>query len=119
MIWLGVAAASSIGAIARYSVMAGLERRFDREVPWGTAVVNLVAALLLGMLVGGDLSQSVERLLGAGFLGSFSTFSTWMVEGVFIAGTGTRSQLGRAAMWVVGLIAIGMAAFGLGLSLTR
>mgnify|MGYP001820737506 CR=1 FL=1 len=119
MIWLGVAAASSAGAVARYSVMAGLERRFDREVPWGTAVVNLVASLLLGVLVGGDPSLSAGRLLGAGFLGSFSTFSTWMVEGVFIAGTGTRPQLVRAGMWVVGLAVAGVIAFGLGQSLTR
>ena len=119
MIWLGVAAVSSAGAIARYSVMAGLERRFDRQVPWGTAVVNLVAALLLGMLFGGDLSHSADRLLGAGFLGSFSTFSTWMVEGVFMAGTGTRAQLVRAGGWVVGLAVVGVIAFGLGQSLTR
>ena len=119
MIWWGVAAASSAGAIARYSVMAGLERRFDREVPWGTAVVNVVGALLLGMLFGADPSQSAGRLLGAGFLGSFSTFSTWMVEGIFIAGTGTPSQLVRAGAWVVGLLAVGIAAFGLGQSFTR
>lgn len=119
MIWLGVAAASGAGAVARYSAMAGLERRFDREVPWGTAAVNLVAALLFGMLVGGDPSQSVDRLLGAGFLGSFSTFSTWMVEGVFIAGTGTRSQLLRAGVWVAGLLVVGVIAFGVGQSLTR
>jgi len=119
MIWWGVAAASSAGAIARYSVMAGLERRFDREVPWGTAVVNLVGALLLGTLVGSDPSSGAIRLLGAGFLGSFSTFSTWMVEGVFIAGTGTRPQLVRAGAWVVGLVVVGIAAFGLGRSLAR
>jgi CrcB protein len=119
MIWLGVAAASSAGAIARHSVMAGLEQRFDRDVPWGTAVVNLVGALLLGILVGADPSESAGRLWGAGFLGSFSTFSTWMVEGVFIVGTGTRPQLIRAGAWVVGLVVVGIAAFGLGQGLAR
>jgi len=119
MIWVGVAALSGVGAIARHSVMAGLESRFDRRVPWGTALVNVVGALLLGMLVGSEPSTSAGRLLGAGFLGSFTTFSTWMVEGVFIAGTGTRSQLVRAGSWVLGLVAIGIAAFGLGQSLTR
>ena len=99
--------------------MAGLEQRFDREVPWGTAVVNLVGALLLGLLVGADPSESADRLLGAGFLGSFSTFSTWMVEGVFIAGTGTRRRLIRAGPWVVGCSCVGVAAFGLGQSLAR
>lgn len=119
MIWLGVAAASGMGAIARYGVMAGMERRFDRRVPWGTAVVNLLGALVLGMLIGGDPGQDAGRLLGAGFLGSFSTFSTWMVEGVFLAGTGTRSQVIRAVAWLGGLVLLGVLAFGLGQTLTR
>lgn len=119
MIWLGVAAVSGGGAIARHGVMAGLESKFDRQIPWGTALVNVIGALLLGMLIGSDPSSSAGRLLGAGFLGSFTTFSTWMVEGVFIAGTGTRSQLVRAGLWVLGLVAVGVVAFGLGQSLTR
>jgi len=119
VIWLGVAATSAVGAVARYSVMAGLERRFDRQVPWGTALVNLVAAFLLGLLVGSDPTESTGRLLGAGFLGSFSTFSTWMVEGVFMAGTGTRRQLLRTSVWLVGLLLVGIVAFGFGHSLAR
>ena len=99
--------------------MAALERRFDRRIPWGTALVNLVAAFLLGLLVGSDPTEGAGRLLGAGFLGSFSTFSTWLVEGVFMGGTGTRRQLVRTTVWLVGLLLIGIVAFGFGHSLTR
>jgi len=119
MIWLGVAVTSAAGAVGRYSVMAGFERRFDRTVPWGTAVVNLAAAFLLGVLLGGGPSESTVRLLGAGFLGSFSTFSTWMVEGVFVAGQGSRRQLTRAMGWVLGLLVLGIIAYGSGYALTR
>ena len=87
-IWLGVAATSAIGAVGRYGVMAGFERRFDRGIPWGTALVNLAGAFALGLLVGADRSDATVRLLAGGFLGSFSTFSSWMVEGVFILGSG-------------------------------
>ena len=52
MIWLGVAATSALGAVGRYGLMAGFEQRFDRGIPWGTAVVNLAGALALGLLVG-------------------------------------------------------------------
>ena len=119
MIWLGVAATAMAGAVGRYGVMAGLEGRFDRDVPWGTALVNVAAALLLGLLVGSAPAESTSRLLGAGFLGSFSTFSTWMVEGIFLAGTGTPRQLIRAAWWVGPMLAVGVAAFGMGHTLAR
>jgi len=119
MIWLGVGAAAMAGAVGRYGVMAGLERRFDRIVPWGTALVNLVAAFLLGLMAGSGPAENTARLLGAGFLGSFSTFSTWMVEGIFLAGTGTPRQLFRMAWWVGGMLVVGVAAFGLGHTLAR
>ena len=93
----GSGVAATAGAVGRFGVMAGLERRFDREIPWGTAIVNLGAAFLLGWLVGSDPAQDAASLAGAGFLGSFSTFSTWMVEAVFIAGAGTPGRLTRAA----------------------
>ena len=117
MIWLGVAALSAVGAVGRYGVMASLEGRLDRAVPWGTAFVNLAAAFALGLVSGA--SDGWVRLLGTGFLGSFSTFSTWMVEGVFLAGSGSRRQLATTAVWLVGMLAVGVALYGLGRILAR
>ena len=119
MIWLGVAATSAAGAVGRYGVMAGLEKRFDHGIPWGTALVNVIGALGLGLVVGSDPSENAARLLSAGFLGSFTTFSTWMVEGVFLAGTGTGRQLLRATLWVVGMLVLGVIAYGIGRTLGR
>ncbi len=119
MIWLGVAATSAIGAVGRYGVMAGFERRFDRGIPWGTALVNLAGAFALGLLVGADRSDATVRLLAGGFLGSFSTFSSWMVEGVFILGTGSRRRIIQTGWWVAGMLVIGVVLFGVGAGLTR
>jgi len=119
MIWFGVAATSALGAVSRYGLMAGFERRFDRGIPWGTAVVNLTGALALGLLVGADPSNATIRLVGAGFLGSFTTFSSWMVEGVFILGTGSRRRLIETTLWVAGMLVLGVAAFGVGAALAR
>ena len=123
MIWIGVAALSAAGAVGRYGIMAGLEGRFDRPsssgttIPWGPAVVNLVAALALGALAG--LPDGWMRLLGTGFLGSFSTFSTWMVEAVFLSGSGSRRQLATAGLWLGGMLLAGVAAYGLGQAVAR
>lgn len=117
MIWLGVAAMSAAGAVSRYGVMAGLESRLDRSVPWGTALVNVGAAFALGLLDGA--SEGVVRLLGTGFLGSFSTFSTWMVESVFMARAGTPRGVGNASLWLVGMLVVGIGAYGLGAAVGR
>lgn len=129
MIWVGVAALSAAGAVGRYSVMAALEGRLDRAfssrttlpsgttIPWGTAFVNVGAAFALGLLAGA--SEGWMRLLGTGFLGSFSTFSTWMVEGVFLAGSGSRRQLATSGLWLGGMLALGVAAYGLGQAAVR
>ncbi|NNL70767.1 MAG: fluoride efflux transporter CrcB [Acidimicrobiia bacterium] len=117
MIWLGVGGAAACGAIARLSITAAVERRFDGSVPWGTAAVNVMAAFALGLVAGADPTPDLARLLTTGFLGSFSTFSTWMVEGVLLARPGAGAA--RPAGWVGGLLAAGLLAYGLGLNLTR
>lgn len=119
MIWLGVAATSALGAVGRYGLMAGFERRFDRGVPWGTAVVNLLGSFALGLLIGADPSNTTLRLVGGGFLGSFTTFSSWMVEGVFILGTGSRRRAVQTTWWVAGMLVLGVAAFGVGAGIAR
>jgi CrcB protein len=119
VIWLGVAAMSAAGAAGRFAVMAGLEGRLGRAttIPWGTALVNVGAAFALGLLTGA--SEGWVRLLGTGFLGSFSTFSTWMVEGVFLAGAGKAHELRVSALWLGGMLAAGVVAFGLGQVVSR
>jgi CrcB protein len=119
MIWLGVAATSALGAASRYGLMAGFERRFDRGIPWGTVVVNLTGSVALGLLAGADPSDATLRLVGGGFLGSFTTFSTWMVEGAFILGSGTRRRALQTIWWVAGMLALGVVAFGAGVALAR
>lgn len=117
MIWLGVGGAAACGAIARFGVTGAVERRIDGSIPWGTGAVNVVAAFALGLVVGADPAPDPARLLATGFLGSFSTFSTWMVEGVLLARPGAGAA--RPAGWVAGLLVAGLLAYGLGLNLTR
>ncbi len=74
-----------VGAIARFVVDGAVEalattRRRESDYPLGTLIVNLSGALMLGLLVGAGASHRVMTLLGTATLGSYTTFSTWMLE---------------------------------------
>jgi len=72
--------AGSVGALCRYSAGGLVQRRTGSSMPLGTLTVNLVGAFLLGLIAGADgLSRGLSTT-AAGFMGGFTTFSTWMVE---------------------------------------
>jgi CrcB protein len=68
------------GAIGRFLVDGWVGARARGAFPLGTLVVNLSGALALGLLTGLALSGDALVLAGAAALGSYTTFSTWMLE---------------------------------------
>jgi len=83
MITAAVIVAGGLGAGLRFLTAVDVQRRLSSDLPWGTAVVNLVGAFLLGVLVGTHASGwGVD--IAAGFLAGFTTFSTWMIETVHL-----------------------------------
>jgi CrcB protein len=80
LVWLGVAVLGGVGALLRFFVDWIIASRVGREFPVGTLIVNLSGAMVLGLLVG--LGFTGERLVLAGTatIGSYTTFSTWMLE---------------------------------------
>lgn len=77
-----IALGAAVGAPARYLTDRAVQRRHDSEFPWGTLTVNLFACLLLGLLTGaaGRLDPRLAALLGTGFCGALSTYSTFSYE---------------------------------------
>jgi CrcB protein len=80
MIWLGVVLAGGVGAVLRFLVDRAVARRAARSFPFGTLAVNISGAALLGLLGGLALSRHTALLAGTAFVGSYTTFSTWMLE---------------------------------------
>jgi CrcB protein len=78
--WIGVAALGGLGAVARYVLGTELSGLTDSNFPVGTFVVNITGAFLLGVVSGLAVSENLSLLLGAGALGGYTTFSTWMLE---------------------------------------
>lgn len=78
--WIAVAVLGGAGALVRFFVDRAVGSRAATDFPLGTLVVNVSGALLLGLVAG--LAFEGERLVlaGAAALGSYTTFSTWMLE---------------------------------------
>ena len=79
-VWAGVIVLGGAGAVLRFVVDRAVARFVSRPFPYGTLTVNLTGAVLLGLLSGLTLSHQVSLLAGTAFVGSYTTFSTWMFE---------------------------------------
>lgn len=109
--WLGVALLGGVGANARFLVHALVAARTGDGFPLGTLVVNASGSLVLGLLVGFSLSGVALVLAETATLGSYTTFSTWMLE------TWRLGEQGRRAAALVNVllsIGLGLAAVALG-----
>jgi fluoride exporter len=107
LVWIGVAVLGGIGALLRFRLDALVQRRFGGEFPIGTLAVNVTGAFCLGALTGLSVHGDALLLAGTATLGSFTTFSTWMLETERLAEEGD----GRfAAANVAGSVAAGLGA---------
>jgi CrcB protein len=109
--WLGVALLGGVGANARFLVHTFVFERAGGELPLATLVVNASGSLLLGLLAGVALSGDALVLAGTATLGSYTTFSTWMLETELLAARGRRTA---AVLNVLLSLALGIGAVALG-----
>ena len=115
---LFVAIGAVPGAWLRFRIVNHFEPMLPRK-HWGTFGVNLIACFAIGLLVGLQASCGLAAvrtllLLGTGFLGSFSTFSTWIAE---LHDTLQRQQRREAVLLCGGSVLGGLLAVGAVLAL--
>lgn len=84
-LWLAVAGIGGVGAIGRFVIDALITQRAGRDFPLGTLTINLSGTLLLGILVGAGAGGNLYLLGGTAALGSYTTFSTWMLDSYRLA----------------------------------
>lgn len=109
--WLGAGLLGGCGAFARYRIDGAVSSRWPRAFPFGTLVVNCSGAFLLGFLVGVTLPKQAMLDLGTGFVGGYTTFSTWMVESERLTEDGETML---TVLNVFGSIGLGLGFAGLG-----
>ncbi len=121
MRFLWIALGAALGANARYLVSLWAADRFGVSFPYGTFLVNVTGSLLLGFLLALSVdhfltSPQSRWFLATGFLGSYTTFSTYMVESVNLVRDGSISS---ALLNMIGEVVVGLAFALLGMWLAR
>lgn len=107
-----LAGGGAIGTLGRYAVSGIAQRHFGISFPYGTLAVNLFGSLLIGLLWGlfdyYNLSSGTRIFLFIGILGSFTTFSTFMLENlnIFRNGEIKLALLNILANNLLGLICV-------------
>ena len=94
MTLLLVAVGAAVGAPLRYLTDRFIQARHDTIFPWGTLMVNVAGSLIFGVLMGlataGRLDPAILSLLGPGFCGGLTTYSTFGYETLRLAEDGSR-----------------------------
>jgi fluoride exporter len=107
-----VALGAAVGAPLRYLIDRAVQSRHETAFPWGTFAVNMLGSFLLGALI--SISGTAGyALLGTGFCGALTTYSTFGFETVGLARTRAR---GAALLNVLASVAVGLLCAWLGIA---
>jgi CrcB protein len=110
-VWAGVVVIGGAGSVLRFFVDGLVSSATGRDFPFGTMVINISGAVILGLLAGLALSDTEALLAGTAAVGSYTTFSTWMLETQRLA---EERQHRKAVLNVVVSLVLGVAAAALG-----
>lgn len=119
MIWIGLG--GFVGANVRYGMTRAITDRVNSIFPYGTFVVNLLGSLLIGLILTALLDRSGlspvwRQVLVVGFLGGFTTFSSYSFEAIDLL---ERGEWPTALLYGVGSNALGLLACWLGVLIAR
>jgi fluoride exporter len=110
--YLFIAIGGAFGSIARYWVGSAISSRLGIKFPYGTLIVNVTACLVIGFSLTYlgrrvDLNPAWRFLIPVGFVGAYSTFSTYEWETLATLRSGAYSM---AALYAVGSLILGLIA---------
>ncbi len=111
-----VGLSGAVGAVSRYLLSRFIAERGSSQFPFGTLIINLTGAFLIGVLfalVGHKIiSTSEQTILATGFLGGYTTFSTMSWESIQLARSGRTIS---SMLYLGGSLALGLVCAALGL----
>lgn len=86
--WIAVALLGGAAAAARFAIDAAVAARTDHPFPLGVLAINLAGTLVLGLVAGAALEGEALVIVAGGAIGSFTTFSTWILDSHRLADAG-------------------------------
>lgn len=118
---IAIAAGGAIGALARHYAAGAVTRAFGFGFPYGTFTVNMVGSLLMGVLITAfalkfENSEELRGFLTVGLLGSFTTFSTFSLEGALLI---QRGDWQGVILYMGGSLVLGLASLFVGMWLGK
>ena len=111
LVWVAVVLIGGAGSVIRFLADGVVASAAGHDFPLGTLVVNLSGAVILGLITGLALGHDAALLAGTAAVGSYTTFSTWMLETQRLT---EERQHRMAALNVLASLALGIAAAALG-----
>ena len=111
LLWAGVMLIGGAGSVLRFFADGLVASAADGDFPFGTLAVNVSGAVILGLITGLALGHEQALLAGTAAVGSYTTFSTWMLETQRLT---EERQYRTATVNVVVSLALGIAAAALG-----
>jgi fluoride exporter len=110
-VWIAVGLVGGLGALLRFFIDGVIADRVGGDFPLGTFLVNMSGAAILGLLVGLGLTGDRLLLAGTATIGSYTTFSTWMLESQRLVEDGELATAGGNVLVSLG---VGLGAIALG-----
>lgn len=111
MTYVLIAVGGAAGSLVRYSLGKFISERSSSDFPIGTFIINITGAILLGFISTIGISGNMMLLLGDGFFGAYTTFSTFMFEGFNLF---EEKQKLNALIYILGSLILGILGYALG-----
>ncbi|CAB1244717.1 fluoride efflux transporter CrcB [Clostridium sp. WLY-B-L2] len=114
MNYLLVGTGGILGSIARYGIGKTISKHVNARFPVGTFVINITGAIMLGILTSAQFGTNMYLFLGDGFLGAYTTFSTFMYEGFNLFKDNEKLN---AFVYTLSSVIIGIIGFSIGIKI--
>ena len=111
MTWVLIGIGGALGSVARYQLGKIIGEKVAGTFPWATFLINVSGAFLLGFLTALHLEENIFALIGTGFLGAYTTFSTFMYEGCTLIKENDKLN---AIVYIVSSLVVGIIGFAIG-----
>ena len=114
MLYLIAGIGGVFGSIARYSLGKAISSKTNSVFPLGTFIINITGAILLGVVSSINVNNNVYLFLADGFLGAYTTFSTFMYEGFNLF---QENKKLNAFIYILGSLLLGLTGYVLGVKI--